>query len=190
MVRRQSSQLQATAYHEAGHAVYAFRSFVRIKRISIEPKDDYVGQVRHGRVVWGNPELSTSNRTRSSLERAIQISLAGQIAQRRFNARSVRTWQARSDHQCAVDLALRCCGSGRTATAFLKYLTFCVEDALFAPINWRLVEALAKELLTKKVMNGKEAEAFLLAQLGCSTKSIKTADSTTITLARSRVLRQ
>ena len=156
-------RLEATAYHEAGHAVFAWYKGTKIRKVTIIPDDDSLGHVRHSKIIRGrSPELDNSPRTRLRMETHITICLAGPLAQRIWNPRTCRNYQCRSDHQSAADVALTICGSGKQATAFLRYLDICVDEFLRAPHIWCKVEALAAELLRKHTMSGQEVDSFLL----------------------------
>jgi hypothetical protein len=162
-MKRTDKQLKTTAYHEAGHAVFAWYKGIKIKRVTIIPDADSAGHVHHAKVIKGrSPELDNSARNRVRMENQIMISLAGLIAQRIWNPRTCRTYQCRSDHQTAVDVAMTYCGSGKQATAFLRYLHVCVDEFLRSPGIWRRVQGLAVELLRRNTMTGEEVDTFLL----------------------------
>jgi len=162
-MKRTDKQLKATAYHEAGHAVFAWYKGIKIKKVTIIPDADSVGHVHHAKVIKGrSPKLDNSPRQRQRMETLIMISLAGPLAQRIWNPQTCRTYQCRDDHQTAVDVAMTYCGSSKQATAFLRYLHVCVDEFLRSPRIWHRVQALALELLQRSTMTGGEVDNFLL----------------------------
>jgi Peptidase family M41 len=155
--------VSSVAIHEAGHAVFAWYKGVKLKKVTIVRDRDSAGHVAHNKIVRGRtPELDGSARNRLRMETQIMVCLAGPLAQRIWNPRSCRNYQCRSDHQNAADVALHICGSGKRATAFLRYLRVCVDEFLRAPHVWQKVEALATELERKRTMSGLEVDGFLL----------------------------
>lgn len=145
---------KATAFHEAGHAVYAYLLGVRIKKASIVSDGVAAGKVLHHRIIRG---LGTGEQ----FQKDIALCLAGPIAQRIHNPRSCRTAQFRGDYDEAVGAAFKAGGSTQQVNALLRYLKICVEDRLHLRPNWFLVERLAGELLRRKQMSGEEIRVYL-----------------------------
>jgi hypothetical protein len=137
---------EATAYHEAGHTVAAWRLGVKIRRASIIPT---IG--RHGVVEHESPlreihlDIDNSDRARMRTEKEIIICLAGPDAQRQFRPSSWRGWHGQSDYDTAADLALRLQGDGERATEYLKWVGF--QSRWLIKNNWNLVTMFADELL-------------------------------------------
>ena len=142
---KRTPQKEATAYHEAGHAVMCHKLGYRVKRITIIPNGTSLGECTHEGVIRRNPEFDGSTGVRMQMEKVIMICLAGNIAQRMWRARSVRSHHASSDYQSAVDLALRINGTGSIATAHLRWLRLCTKQVIES--SWQTVEALAADLL-------------------------------------------
>ncbi len=162
MPRTKHSRREIVAYHEAGHAVYAFFRRVKIRKVTIVPDGGSLGSVSHSKILRGNHEVEWTPRMRQQVETLIQVCLAGPIAQRIRDPRSYRSSHAHVDHRTAVDAAMVLCSSGRQATAFLRYQRICVEEFLRGPRTWGMVEALAAELLRRSAMTGDEVRHFLL----------------------------
>ncbi len=138
--------MTATAYHEAGHAVVCQRLGFRVQRVTIVPSVTFAGQCTHENILRGiDVEFDGSDRCRIRIEKLIMVCLAGMQAQRMWRPRSVRNYHAASDHRAAVDMALRCNGSGPQATAHLKWLSIRTESIL--KFLWPAVEAMAEDLL-------------------------------------------
>ena len=151
MKRHIARHLEATAYHEAGHAVMTYLEGVPIHRVSIVPGTGNVGHVRHGRA--GPTEAAILDHRRQAvvqrrLERRARIALAGYVAQRKFRPTSVRNhqWEAdrRTVHDC-VDVLSR--WSPRCHLAYWRLLQIQTEDKLYAPQHWKMIKAVAKDLL-------------------------------------------
>jgi ATP-dependent Zn protease len=124
-----TDQREATAYHEAGHTVAAWRLGAAPKTVTIIPHGDIQGQATQGAPMSGiRLDFDGSDHARNRIERAIMICLAGPIAQRRFAPRSWRHWHGASDYQMAFDLALRINGSTRAAEAHLNWPKIRTED--------------------------------------------------------------
>jgi ATP-dependent Zn protease len=154
------AQLAASAYHEAGHAFMAWRLRLAIMRITVVPKGDTSGLTVHSNPLRGiSLEWDDSDRARMRTERAIKVCLAGPAAQRMYNPRSWRRYHGESDHDRAVDLALRMWGSGEQALLYLRLLGNSVRTDL--SLWWRSVDALAATLIEKRVLNGSQIKEIL-----------------------------
>ncbi len=155
--------LQATAYHEAGHAVAAWYLGAGVKSASIVPDADSTGRVYYERhpLEGIDIDLDDGPHVQARLEDAIQIALAGPVAHRRFNPRSWRHHHGEVDHRVATDLALKNCGSAEIASAYLKYLGLLARGIV--KTNWVAVEALAEELLERRAMSGEDVEEVIRA---------------------------
>src|SRR5262245_54406910 len=162
--RRPTAAEIATAYHEAGHALAAWKNGIGIRRISIVPKGDKLGRLQRRTPLRAiHFEWDGSDRARMRAEKLIEVSLAGPAAQRRFKPSSFRHCQAHSDHRQAVDLADYLNGNSEQAQLYLRWMERRASD-LVANF-WPLVEALALVLLERRTMTGKEAaEVFMAAQ--------------------------
>lgn len=157
------SRLEATAYHEAGHAVAAFFFGFRIKSATVLAADDYLGRVDcqpKGRLDLG----SNTPAMRIKAEKFIIVTLAGDISQRRFNPRSSRKWQTTSDRALAADLALTMCGSEESSTAYLAWLSIRARDIIHG--RWGTVEKVAHLLLDRRTVTGEELSAAIIPSRG------------------------
>lgn len=161
--RRKPSPLECTAYHEAGHFVaYMFsKKCPAVRRVSIvpNPRRGSLGHVLPFPTPTFNPELEIDlNRIADE----IVCYLAGGVAEKRFAGRANHLG-ARSDYSTASDLALRASGSGEAASAMLRWLRFGAEGLV--RVRWWAVEALAKVLLDRETMTGKEARQLVYAEM-------------------------
>lgn len=140
---------EATAYHEAGHAVAAWAYKLPVRRISIRPEGDAKGVAVHRNPLAGiRLDIDGSDRARLRAEKAILICLAGPAAQRRFSPRSFRKHHAASDIDMASELALRLSASGEEASAYLAWLQARAGNLVSA--RWPIISALARLLLEHK----------------------------------------
>jgi hypothetical protein len=165
------------AYHEAGHALVAWRFgfFDKRKPTTIVADGKGAGgSTYHQRIVGRDIEWDLSPRNISRAEKAIQIALAGKIAQKMYSPRSVRSYHARSDHQGAVDLMIRLVqDEDRELRAWWKLLSIRTENLLKNPHVWFAVRRLAENLVLKKTISGKEALEIIEAAYGDSFKVSK-----------------
>jgi ATP-dependent Zn protease len=147
-----SRRLQATAHHEAGHAVAAWRKGLRFKHVTIEPNAEAgsLGHLLHSSAKWFNPEIDQSDRAILHAERHIITAFAGQIAEAKFLGRRVRYGMKR-DNEGAVDLGIRMCGSSEVREAYLRYCFLASRNLVDA--NWKAIEAVAEALLERRTLS-------------------------------------
>src|ERR687888_424968 len=105
-------EIEATAYHEAGHAVASWHLGRAVKKVTIVEGEDFLGRVQHYPVggKWLQPDVEINSRTVHYFETAITILLAGPTGERKARGR----WNhvgAGVDRQTALDLADRLVGS-------------------------------------------------------------------------------
>ncbi len=138
----------ATAHHEAGHAVVALMLGIRFRHVTIESNATSLGHVRMR--AWdkrSRPDVSMPPATRVRLERDILISLAGPEAERRFTGRRNHVG-AGSDYEQAADKASYIAPSERSCIAYLKWLQVCADELV--ELHWDAISALALELLDRR----------------------------------------
>ena len=160
MTLRLSTQ-EFVAYHEAGHAVAAWQLGIALRRngVTIVPDgvEGNLGSVSHVQFVNRNFQWRDSDRDRIRVEKLAQLSLAGEIAQRRFSPRSVRRYHAKSDRMNAIDLLSPLTVDIKELEAWLKLLHIRTENMLSNPDAWNAVKRLAAALVQKRTIRGKEA---------------------------------
>lgn len=150
----------STAYHEAGHAIAAWASDLKLKRVSIVPIDDALGHVLHANPLKGiRLDIDGRPQSRYRAERAIIVCLAGPTAQQKYDPASVDPAHASADFETASDLAVRLCGSARSATAYLAWLQVVADDII--ETRWAAVERVAGALLERGTLSGSEIDATL-----------------------------
>ena len=127
MRKRSKQQLEATAYHEAGHAVLAYHYGYKIKSVTIKRGEDSLGKmVADGLLKGLRPDIEITPYGRDKMEKHIRVSMAGIIAQKLYNKRSVRAGHDDGDRQSACGL--------------LDYLTPPVNADVYKKY-WALLEA-------------------------------------------------
>jgi hypothetical protein len=159
-MRRNPKALRSTAFHEAGHAVVACLLGVPFRLVTIKPSEDSLGHVLHNRwPAWADPDSERYNQWRANwwFEIRTRISLAGQMAEAICIGRRPRRYSHSADDDGAEDLALRLCGDGEAASAWLHWLLIGVRRRLAQPQVWHAVEVIADELLNRKTISDKEA---------------------------------
>lgn len=159
-----TKKLEATAHHEAGHAIAALRLGRPFRYVTIEPDEGSLGHVLFR--AWDkrfHPDVNWSPRTEALLRDAIVTALAGLEAQAKFTGR--RDFRgARSDYDQAADLASRACGSLKETNAYLAWL--CVRTKQIVSVHWGEIRALASALLREKRLSYEGArDVFLNATL-------------------------
>jgi ATP-dependent Zn protease len=162
-VRR--TELECTAYHEAGHAVAAFALGRGVRHVSIEP-DLEKGSLGHCRK-HHLPSLKDAEfaddtpRHRTRMEREIICFFAGGIAERHFRGRRNNVGASR-DLTAAVSLAECLCGSLKETEAYLNWLYIRAENLVLVQHHWAGVQRMAKELLAHRILTGRQArEAYV-----------------------------
>jgi hypothetical protein len=155
---RHTSRLERTAYHEAGHAIACIKLKRPFKQVTIIPKDNSLGHLQpHDKPKSIQPEVETSGRTRSWLEREILITLAGLASENRFAGR--HNWRgAGGDFRDAVDIATYLYFEPRLIE---KYLSFKIEEAkcfVAAERVWDEIVAVAAALLRRKTLSARDVK--------------------------------
>jgi hypothetical protein len=98
--------LVSPAYHEAGHTIATFVQGMGIRRVTIVPGEGSDGvTITHPVRMKSLDCEPISPRRATRIRNQTRCCLAGNIAQRRFNPRSVRSHHADSDRHDALDWA-------------------------------------------------------------------------------------
>jgi ATP-dependent Zn protease len=147
---------EATAYHEAGHAVIALALGRPVQHVSILPDRELLGQCAFGKAVF--------RPSQDWLEREILIALAGLAAEARHTGNYAWDGAAR-DQQFVRRLAVQRAGE-RRAERLERRLLAKAEHLLSQEGHWRAVELIAAELLRCGVLSGRAARH--LFDRGCA----------------------
>ena len=154
--------LEATAYHEAGHAVVCCREGRRFRRATIEP-DGERGTLGHVAGVvqpkWFRPDLELTPRLMIRAESEIVELWAGPAAERRFTNRWNRVG-ARGDEEGILLLAERFHG-GDVLAKYIAYLKARAEAYVASPVVWPEIEAVAAALIDRLTLTFEETHAVI-----------------------------
>ncbi len=148
-----TTELELTAYHEAGHAVIMILYGIRFERVTIAADEDALGHVLRANAPWFNPDWDTSPFAQHYIRARITGSLAGPLAEKELSG-EFNTVGASSDHAHAADLALYATSSPEDSSALLARLEQDAEEDVGA--FWWHIDAVAKALLAKQSLS--EAE--------------------------------
>ena len=142
-----NAQKEATAYHEAGHAVVALALGRPVDQVSILPDRERLGVCKFRKGAFRPSE--------DWVEREMLISLGGIAAEARFTGDYA--WDgAGRDQQYVEKLAIQRAGE-RRAERLQRRLLAKVEHLLAQEDLWRAVELVAAELLRLGTISGRAA---------------------------------
>ncbi len=159
---KRTKKLEATAYHEAGHAVAAWAHGVRTKHLSILPDDDSEGRHAHVPYFSGmHPDYDNSPRVQRRLENMVLVCLAGPAAQQRFNPHGFRYSHGSHDRREAVDLLNYLVGSKQELQAYYNLIDIRARQFVGSVHRWRLIVGLAEALLDSGEMTGRQVRDTL-----------------------------
>ena len=148
---------EATAYHEAGHAVVALALGRPVHHVTIRPDREYLGTCE-----FRKPAFRPSE---DWLEREILIALGGLAAEARHTG-SYAWDEAGRDRKFVRRLAVQRAGE-RGAERLERRLLAKAEHLLSREEHWRAVELIATELLRRGSISGRAARH--LFEQGCQT---------------------
>ena len=161
MTQRRKSQIEATAYHEAGHAVIAYLLGYKPQSATIVPTVDAAGPLIHANPLYGfQLDIDGSDEARLHVESAITICFAGPIAQKRYSPRSWRRVHGQWDHDAIAELGLRVCGSDEQAAAFIRWREIVTLDLVKA--NWLRIQQVAGQLLERERLSHADLDAIIV----------------------------
>ncbi len=160
---RRRSTLNATAHHEAGHAIMRLKVGLSVRKVSIVPEkeDNSLGRCEGSRYpVWFNPEIEVDTRSRLYIENNVLVLYAGLLAEARFTGRRNHIG-ASQDYRTAVNLAGYACGSDEELSKYLAWL-FCRAKAVIDnnPFFWPAVTDLAADLMNRREISGRQVRSL------------------------------
>jgi hypothetical protein len=165
--KRRYSQLECSAYHEAGHAVVAHVLGRRFGGVTAVAEASALGRCRYAEERNFDPDLPgmySGPQVQRVLENQIVGYLAGPIAQGILTGeKSWRETSGRGDVARAVDLAMYVTGDIGEAEAYLARLWLEAENLLKLPENWGAVRALAAELVEARHVGEDQAREIIAA---------------------------
>jgi hypothetical protein len=161
MRKRRKSQIEAAAYHEAGHAVVAYFLDYKPEFVTIVPTVDPAGHIIHPNPLHGfQLDIDDSGEARLRVESAITICFAGPLAQQRYNPRSWRRVHGQVDYERIAELGLHVCGSGEQANAFIRWREIVAFDMVKA--HWLRIQLVAGQLLERENLNQTDLDAIIV----------------------------
>lgn len=150
--------MENTAYHEAGHAFMAVQLGAKVRSVTIDPDNDD-GPKRFGdtQVIWRKGRLSD----REFQERAIQVSLAGPVAEMLytgdpFHPGLVAEWA--HDWQTAWKMAEPLLPDERRRLDYLERVTSQLYQMMNAEPNWSAIASLADNLLANETLEAEDVK--------------------------------
>lgn len=157
---------EAIAYHEAGHAIAAWRLLNgrnRVHRVSIVRDDDSLGQINHAPLLRGiQLDVDDSPRAQRKAEDLMLVCLAGPAAQCKYNPRTVRHYHGAGDCEQVYDLLSHLCSSDKEKDLYFRLMETRAEQFVARDFHWRAIEILAWELLKQRTMSGKVLQEFII----------------------------
>ena len=155
--KRSTTLEERTAYHEAGHfvAAYVGRRSPAIRRPSIVPRGDTLEHVLPFPTPSFRPDVDPPLQQVVDI---IVIYLAGSAAEKRFGGRFDHEGSAQ-DYSRAVSLGMHVVTADRELELFVNWLDERAAEVI--DVHWWAVIGVAKELLRRKKMTGKEAREVI-----------------------------
>jgi hypothetical protein len=155
--RKRVPHANATAYHEAGHAVFCVYFGWKLRTVSIVPEGDAAGYVqKRFTKLRDHSEWNFSYPTVGRMLPIVMVLLAGVESQRKFNPRTLRSYQSGSDHQQAAHFLLSICsGHSVEAGELLAWLQTRTKN--YVDLLWPPIQKFADVLLERKQIKGREA---------------------------------
>lgn len=159
-------ELEATAYHEAGHALVAAYAGADVRLVTIAPEPDD-GPRRFGgvEVVWRRGDVSP----RVLAEKLVLVALAGPVAEMLYRGEAlhpalVGEWS--DDWRQAWDEAARIVPDERRRTVWLEERVRGLYGMIDEPIAWEAVAGVADHLLAHETLEADEFAELASVWLG------------------------
>ena len=139
----------ATAYHEAGHAVAAIESRVRLSSVSIIPDDESYGHCTYS-IPWleRSPEIENVYKWRYRLENLAVVALSGVAAQELYLGGEPEHG-FENDVDDTLDYLNHLSGSDEELRAYFVWIHQRAKVLVGKPMNTAIIERLAEALLDR-----------------------------------------
>jgi ATP-dependent Zn protease len=168
-------RLIAAAVHEAGHAVAAYHTGVRFRRIAIGKS---TGKELGWLELWLTPQspadAAVDVRTEHAIERCIIVLLAGSHAERIVLGRA-KYLGSGLDFFEAVRYAGSLCRTRREMSAYLRWMQLRVHALVESPTWHRPIEALAARLVERQQLGVREARSIIRRAIPMSREAAELA---------------
>lgn len=150
---RGSMDRKATAYHEAGHAVAAMESRVRLSSVSIIPDDESYGHCTYS-IPWleRSPEIENVYKWRYRLENLAVVALSGVAAQELYLGGEPEHG-FENDVDNALDYLNHLSGSDEELRAYFEWIRQRAMVLVSKPVNAAVIGGLAKALLEREELD-------------------------------------
>jgi hypothetical protein len=150
-----SRRLTATAHHEAGHGVAAWRLGVRTRRITILPDGEVAGMHEfEGYLRRARPGMEVTPSIRVKLENTALILLAGPLAERRYLKRGYRRYGAGNDYEKMITCLTCLTGESDELQAYADLMWIRARNFVRSDSNWWLIRQVATELMRRRTLSG------------------------------------
>jgi hypothetical protein len=162
---KKSNTDEFVAYHEAGHTVAAWCLRLRVRRATIVSDEDLGGHVEIERekpstcAAIARGERWHPSRLRA--ERRVMFLQAGEVAQLRYNLRSVSHYHYLLDLHDCIDLLTRYAIHDVNPDTKPHYDLLYKWTGSLIEQHWHLVEAVAKALLERRELSGTQVRAVI-----------------------------
>jgi hypothetical protein len=159
--KKPTKREQATAYHEAGHAVIAWTLKRKFRHVTIVPTETTLGHVQlHP---WGkhtDPDDRVDGRTLKLFESDILISLAGKLAETRLTGR-VGGVGGRRDAHDAFHLASFLWEEPEVLQQYFNFMVSRAQAMITHEWTWHAIQVLAAALLEQKRIEYRTARKII-----------------------------
>jgi ATP-dependent Zn protease len=153
------TEIETTAYHEAGHAVVAELYGIPFDRVTITADADSAGHAMlrdpFGWVYDGDPGSDARARA------LIAFHLAGRAAARQYDEAGGDPASATSDLAQAYAVAADSTGGPKETGDLVKDMEQTVYEVV--ELNWQAIQAVAKALLARQTLTESEVTSIMAA---------------------------
>jgi len=184
MNERERKRLEATAYHEAGHAVAGYLLRRRFEYVTIVPEGDCEGVTEFGpldHLIGALVEGAESGPILAYLRQALVTVLAGPTAEERWSGVPQpleHLWgqdalATEDDHAQAIDMAGFIGNNPEDAASVLRDAALEARLLWREPRNWAAVDVLAAELLQVQRVEGRRARRVIREVLAAARNRVE-----------------
>ena len=188
--RTASRRLTATAHHEAGHGVAAWRLGIRTRRITIHSEGEVAGMHEfEGYLRRARPGMEVTPSIKVKLENTALVLLAGPLAERRYLKRGSRRSGAGNDYEKMIRCLTCLTGEPDELRAYADLMWIRARNFVRSDSNWWLIRAVATELLRRRTLNGPQLRGVIGSALDQYTAMKPGGDNLSYSLGKGRTNR-